>query len=29
MMHVVGGSVGEVIVHSAHLNPGVLDCVDS
>jgi hypothetical protein len=28
-LHAVGGHVGEVIVHSVHLNPGVLDCVDS
>lgn len=27
--HVVGGHVGVLIVHSRHLNPGVIDCVDS
>jgi hypothetical protein len=28
-LHLVGGHVGEVIVHSKRLNPGVIDCVDS
>jgi hypothetical protein len=27
--HAVGGRVGVVIVHTTHLNPAVLDCVDS
>jgi hypothetical protein len=28
-LHIVGGRVGELIVHSVRLNPGVIDCVDS
>jgi hypothetical protein len=28
-IHQVGGRVGELIVHSVKLNPGVIDCVDS
>jgi hypothetical protein len=28
-IHQVGGHVGELIVHSVKLNPGVIDCVDS
>jgi hypothetical protein len=27
--HVVGGHVGELVVHSSRHNPGVLDCIDS
>ena len=27
--HLVGGRVALLVVHSAHLNPGVLDCIDS
>jgi hypothetical protein len=27
--HLVGGHVGLLVVHSARLNPGVLDCIDS
>jgi hypothetical protein len=28
-VHVVGGYVGFMVVHSQRLNPGVLDCIDS
>jgi hypothetical protein len=28
-VHVVGGHVGFMVVHSKRLNPGVLDCIDS
>jgi hypothetical protein len=28
-LHVVGGHVGFIVVHSQRLNPGVLDCIDS
>jgi hypothetical protein len=28
-VHVVGGRVGFMVVHSQRLNPGVLDCIDS
>jgi hypothetical protein len=28
-LHVVGGHVGFMVVHSKRLNPGVLDCIDS
>ena len=28
-LHLVGGQVGSMVVHSQRLNPGVLDCVDS
>lgn len=28
-VHLAGGYVGSIIVHSQRLNPGVLDCIDS
>jgi hypothetical protein len=28
-LHLVGGHVGFIVVHSRRLNPGVLDCIDS
>jgi hypothetical protein len=28
-LHLAGGRVGFLVVHSQHLNPGVLDCIDS
>lgn len=28
-LHLVGGHVGFMVVHSQRLNPGVLDCIDS
>jgi hypothetical protein len=29
VVHQIGGRVGELIVHSVKVNPGVIDCVDS
>jgi hypothetical protein len=29
VIHQIGGRVGELIVHSVKVNPGVIDCIDS